>query len=265
LDYSHYLILGLVQGLTEFLPVSSSAHLILLPRLAGWEDQGLVFDIFAHLGSLVAVLFYFRKDLVRIVPDWALTLHRPSTAGDGRICWYLIIAIIPSAIAGLLLYETVASVFRSPLLIACTSIFYALVLLLADYVGRRSRQEHNLVLKDAVWIGLAQALSLVPGTSRSGITMTAGLFLGLDRHTAARFSFLLALPTIFLAGGYDIYKYIQAGSHSDPWALSAILISSAVSSWCAIRFFLALVERTGMLPYVIYRLLLGGVLFYLYL
>lgn len=265
MDYSHFFILGVVQGLTEFLPVSSSAHLILLPRLAGWEDQGLVYDIFAHLGSLVAVLFYFRKDLARIVPDWAATLHRPSAAGDGRICWYLMIAIFPSAVAGLLLYDTVATVFRNPLLIACTSIFFALVLLLADYTGKRSRQEHNLSLLDAVWIGMAQALSLVPGTSRSGITMTAGLFLGLDRHTAARFSFLLALPTILLAGGYDIYKYLQAGSAADPVALSVILIASAASSWCAIRFFLALIERTGMLPYVIYRLLLGGVLLYLYL
>ena len=265
MEYSHLLILGLVQGLTEFLPVSSSAHLILLPRLAGWEDQGLVFDIFAHLGSLVAALIYFRTDLARIVPDWATTLHRPSAVKDGRICWYLIIATVPSAVAGLLLYETVATVFRSPLLIACTSIFFALVLLLADYRGKRVRQERHLSLMDAVWIGMAQVLSLVPGTSRSGITMTAGLFLGLDRRTAARFSFLLALPTITLAGGYDIYKYLQGGEQADPAALAVILTASAVSSWCAIRFFLALIERTGMLPYVIYRLLLGGVLLYLYL
>jgi len=264
LDYSHLLILGLVQGLTEFLPVSSSAHLILLPRLAGWEDQGLVFDIFAHMGSLLAVLLYFRKDLARIVPAWASNLHRPSAAGDGRLCWYLMIATIPSAIAGLLLYEIISTVFRNPLLIACTSIFFALVLLLADCTGKRIRTEQHLSLVDAIWIGLAQALSLVPGTSRSGITMTAGLFLGLDRHTAARFSFLLALPTILLAGGYDIYKYVQAGTGGDPAALAVILAASAVSSWCAIRFFLALIERTGMLPYVIYRLLLGAALLYLY-
>lgn len=263
--YSHLLLLGLVQGLTEFLPVSSSAHLILMPRLAGWEDQGLVFDIFAHLGSLIAVLLYFRKDLERIVPDWANTLHRPTTARDGRLCWYLMIATVPSAVVGLFLYETVATVFRSPLLIACTSIFFALVLWLADYTGKRMRQEHHLSLMDAIWIGMAQVLSMVPGTSRSGITMTAGLFLGLDRHTAARFSFLLALPTILLAGGYDIYKYLQGGAKADPGALAVILIASAVSSWFAIRFFLALVERTGMLPYVIYRLLLGGTLLYLYL
>ena len=265
MEYSRLLILGLVQGLTEFLPVSSSAHLILMPRLAGWEDQGLVLDIFAHLGSLIAVLLYFRKDLARIVPAWANSLHRPASAGDGRICWYLLIATFPSAVAGLLLYETVATTFRNPLLIAYTSIFFALVLLLADYTGKRVRKEHHLSLKDAVWIGLAQVLSLMPGTSRSGITMTAGLFLGLDRHTAARFSFLLALPTIMLAGGYDIYKYLQGGTGAEPGALAVILLASAISSWCAIRFFLALIERTGMLPYVIYRLLLGMVLLYLYL
>ena len=265
MEYSHLLILGLVQGLTEFLPVSSSAHLILLPRLAGWEDQGLVFDIFAHLGSLVAALLYFRKDLARIVPDWANSLHRTSVTGDGRICWYLIIATFPSAVAGLLLFETVSTIFRNPLLIACTSIFFALVLWLADTTGKRVRKEQHLSIMDAVWIGMAQVLSLVPGTSRSGITMTAGLFLGLDRHTAARFSFLLALPTILLAGSYDIYKYLQAGTDADPVALAVILTASAVSSWGAIHFFLTLIERTGMLPYVIYRLLLGGVLLYLYL
>ncbi|MGH8120568.1 MAG: undecaprenyl-diphosphate phosphatase, partial [Gammaproteobacteria bacterium] len=216
MDYSHLLILGLVQGLTEFLPVSSSAHLILVPRLAGWEDQGLVFDIFAHLGSFIAVLLYFHKDLARILPAWANNLHRPFSAGDGRIFWYLLIATFPSAVAGLLLYETVATMFRNPLLIACTSIFFALLLWLADYTGKRMRKEHHLSLVDAVWIGMAQVLSLVPGTSRSGITMTAGLFLGLDRHTAARFSFLLALPTILLAGGYDIYKYLQGGAAVDP-------------------------------------------------
>ena len=264
MEYSHLLILGLVQGLTEFLPVSSSAHLILLPRLAGWEDQGLVFDIFAHLGSLVAVLLYFRKDLMRIVPDWANSLHRPSATGDGRICWYLIIATFPSAVAGLLLFEIVSTIFRNPLLIACTSIFFALVLWLADTTGKRVRKEQHLSIMDAVWIGMAQVLSLVPGTSRSGITMTAGLFLGLDRHTAARFSFLLALPTILLAGSYDVYKYFQAGTEADPAALAVIVTASVVSSWCAIHFFLTLIERTGMLPYVLYRLLLGGVLLYLY-
>lgn len=265
MDYSQLLILGLVQGLTEFLPVSSSAHLILMPRLAGWQDQGLMFDVFAHVGSLLAVLLYFRRDLARILPDWASTLHRPAAAADGRIFWYLLIAVLPSAVAGLLLYETVATVFRNPLLIACTSIFFALLLWCADYTGKRARREHHLGLMDAIWIGLAQVLSLVPGTSRSGITMTAGLFLGLDRHTAARFSFLLSLPTIMLAGGYDIFKYMQGGEAIDAGAVAVIVTASAVSSWCAIRFFLALIERTGMLPYVVYRLLLGATLLYLFL
>jgi len=265
LDYLHLLILGLVQGLTEFLPVSSSAHLILLPKIAGWPDQGLAYDVFAHLGSLIAVITYFRNDLLRIIPAGVNSLRGGPASNDARLCWYLIIATVPIAIVGLLFHEVISTVFRNPLLIACTSIIFALILWLADVMGGRCRNESSLVMKDAVWIGMAQALALVPGTSRSGITMTAGLILGLDRHAAARFSFLLSLPAIGLAGGYEMYQYFQPGTETDAFAFIIVLTASAVSSWCAIKFFLALIERTGMLPYVIYRLFLGAVLFYLFL
>ncbi|MBI4006427.1 MAG: undecaprenyl-diphosphate phosphatase [Gammaproteobacteria bacterium] len=265
MDYLHFLILGLVQGLTEFLPISSSAHLILLPKIAGWQDQGLAYDVFAHLGSLIAIVIYFWNDLLRILPAWAGSLRGRPVTHDVRLCWYLLIGTVPIAIAGLLFYEFVSTEFRSPLLIACTSVVFALLLWWSDVAGKRLRNESNLLIKDAVWIGMAQALALVPGTSRSGITMTAALVLGLDRKTAGRFSFLLALPAIALAGGHEMYRYFQLGTETDPVAFILVLVSSAFSSWCAIKFFLTLIERTGMLPYVIYRLLLGVVLFYLFL
>lgn len=265
MDYLHLLILGLVQGLTEFLPISSSAHLILLPRLAGWEDQGLAYDIFAHLGSLTAVIVYFRADLARIIPPWLASVQGAGLSPEARMGWYLILATAPIALCGLLFYSTISTVFRSPLIIACASLFFALLLLLADMKGKRNRNQGSITLSDAVWIGLAQALALVPGTSRSGVTMTAGLVLGLQRQAAARFSFLLSLPTILLAGAHQILRFIQNGSEAEIVGLVIIFSASAVSSWGAIKFFLALIERTGMLPYVIYRLLLGGVLLYLYL
>ena len=265
MDYLHLFILGLVQGLTEFLPVSSSAHLILLPKIAGWQDQGLAYDVFAHLGSLIAVVIYFWNDLKRIVPAWAGSLRGRPITSDVRLCWYLLIATVPISMAGFLFYKIISTVFRDPLVIACTSIVFALILWFADIMGKRLRNENSLLMKDALWIGMAQMLALMPGTSRSGITMTAGLILGLDRQAAARFSFLLAIPAIGLAGVYEMYQYIQPGTETDLVAFAIVVGASAVSSWCAIRFFLALINRTGMLPYVIYRLLLGAVLFYLFL
>ncbi len=257
MDYLHLLILGLLQGLTEFLPISSSGHLILLPQLAGWNDQGIAYDIFAHLGSLTAVIIYFYSDLSRLVPAWVRSLHGGRMTQDARIGWYLILATIPIAVAGLLFYNIISTQFRNPLIIAGATVFFGLLLLFADLKGKRNRDHTSVTLRDALWIGLAQAFALIPGTSRSGVTMTAGLLLGLKRQEAARFSFLLALPTIFLAGAHQVLKFIQNGSEADMIGLAIIFTASAVSSWAAIKFFIALIERTGMLPYVIYRLLLG--------
>jgi len=257
LDYFHLFILGLVQGLTEFLPISSSAHLILLPEIAGWQDQGLAYDIAAHTGSLLAVLVYFRKDLSRFTVAWLNSLQGGSVTQDAQLFWYILLATIPVAVAGLLSYDTVAATFRNPLIIASASIVFGLLLWLADVKGGCVRTEQGLQLKDAIIIGVAQILALVPGVSRSGITMTAGLMLGFDRYTSARFSFYLAVPTILLAGCHEFYIYFEEVTHIDLSAFLMIAVTSGISAWLAIGFFITLIERTGMLPYVIYRVLLG--------
>lgn len=265
MNYFHLFILSIVQGLTEFLPISSSAHLILLPELAGWTDQGLVYDIAAHVGSLIAVLIFFRQDVAKFSSAWFKSLQGGVVTQDARIAWYILLATIPVGIAGLILYDIVATVFRNPLLIAGATILFGLILWWADVQGKRTRDQQGLQFRDAMLIGIAQILSLVPGVSRSGITMTAGLMLGLDRSTSARFSFFLAIPTIVLAGGYEIYRFLEDGVNTDPVAFIMVILFSAISAWLAIKFFLSLLESTGMFPYVIYRILLGGFLLYLFL
>lgn len=257
MDYLHLIFLSLVQGLTEFLPISSSAHLILLPEIAGWEDQGLVYDIAAHVGSLIAVLVFFHKDLMRISIAWINSLQGDTATQESRLFWYIILATVPVAVAGLFFYEIVETVFRSPLIIASTSIVFGFLLWWADVKGKRVRTVHNLQLKDALLIGATQILALVPGVSRSGITMTTGLMLGFDRHTTARFSFYLSIPTIMLAGSYEIFRYFGEMTNIDPVAFILVVATSGTSAWIAIKLFITLVERTGMLPYVIYRVLLG--------
>jgi len=264
LDLFHLIILGIVQGFTEFLPVSSSAHLVLLPKLAGWKDQGLAYDIAAHLGSLIAVFIYFRSELHRIGIDWLRSLGGQTLTREACLCWYLIAGTLPIAAAGYLMYDTVATLFRSPVLIAVATITFGLLLWWADLTGKRARGEGQLALKDAIWVGLAQVLALIPGTSRSGITITAGLMLGLDRRSAARFSFLLAIPVILLAGGHEIYRFQILDADIDVPAFVAVLAVSAASAWLAIGIFLTLIERIGMLPFVIYRLALGVLLLYLF-
>ncbi len=260
---SHLIILGLIQGLTEFLPVSSSAHLILLPALTGWNDQGLVYDIAVHGGSLGAVIIYFRKDIVVILNGWLATFSKNSTEKD-YLFWYLMLATIPVGLAGLLLHDFVATSLRSPAVIATASIFFGLVLWWADKYGTRLRVKAEINWRDALIVGLAQALAIIPGTSRSGITITAGLMLGMDRQSASRFSFLLAIPVIFLATGYESYKLSSLPVDIDWISLLVVMFVAFVSALMAIHFFLKLLDRTGMLPYVIYRVLLGLVLFAVY-
>jgi undecaprenyl-diphosphatase len=260
MDNIQAIILALVQGLTEFLPISSSAHLILVPRLLGWTDQGLAFDVAVHVGTLVAVVFYFRTDLVRMTGAWLQSCAGKGVNGEARLAWLVIIASVPVALGGLLLHTFIEDELRSPLVIAVTTIGFGLLLLLADQLGRQHRSVSTLGLRDAVLIGLAQVLALVPGTSRSGITMTAALALGLTRTEAARFSFLLSIPTILMAGSYESWKLLTAAGNVD-WGLIALGTSvAAVSAWLCIHFFMQLIERIGMLPFVLYRLLLGVVL-----
>ena len=257
--------LGLVQGLTEFLPISSSGHLILVTDLLGWPDQGLAFDVAVHLGTLLAVLAYFRRDVAAIIGGWLLGLRGSGSTPEARLGGLIVIGTVPAVVAGLLLDSSVDTVLRNPLVIALTTIFFGLVLWWADAKGRRERQINSLTGRDALLIGIAQALALIPGTSRSGITLTAGLALGLDRSAAARFSFLMAIPVILAATLFKLAEF-----HDDvfvpEWTVFGIGVAlAAVSAFGVIGVFLRLIERLGVLPFVLYRFVLGALLFYWYL
>lgn len=265
MDNLHAIWLALLQGLTEFLPISSSAHLILMPRLLGWADQGLAFDVAVHVGTLAAVVTYFRADVRRLFAAWLRSCATRRVDSDARLAWFVLLGTVPVVVFGLLLHDFIETVLRSPLVIAVATIGFGVLLWVADYYGRQSRNEMSLRLTDIIFIGLAQALALVPGTSRSGITMTAGLALGLSRTAAARFSFLLSIPVIAMAGVYETGKLVQQSAPVDWGAISLGAVVSAVSAWLCIHFFLQLIERIGMWPFVAYRLLLGAVLLWMFL
>lgn len=256
----HAVVLALVQGLTEILPISSSGHLILVPWLFGWPDQGLAFDVAVHVGTLAAVVAYFRGDVVVYWDAFWRSLARRALDVEGRVAWALALGTVPAALAGLLLEDLVAGALRSPRTVAFTTIGYGLLLLAADRLGAKQRDERSVTLRDGLLIGCAQALALVPGTSRSGITMTAGLALGLDRTGAARFAFLLAIPVIAAAG---LLEGIALARSAEPVAWGTLALAMAVSAaaaYACIHYFLRFIQRIGMWPFVLYRLVLGAVL-----
>ena len=220
------LILGAVQGLTEFLPVSSSAHLVLVPWLFGWNDPGLAFDVALHLGSLLALMIYYWRQWLSM----ALSIVRPDP-DSRRMLILLIVASVPGAIIGLLLEKQAETIFRSPILIASTLALMGVVLWIADVVGRRKKQMDNIYLGDAILIGLSQALAIIPGVSRSGATITTGRFLGIERQDAANFSFLMATPIIAGAGLHEMPKIMHGGING---IVVAGFVSSAVFSLIAI-------------------------------
>ncbi len=261
IDLVQIIILGLVQGLTEFLPVSSSAHLILVPVLLGWKDQGLAFDVAVHIGSLFAVVLYFRKDLLKMTSDWFASVINRSNVGESRLAWAVIIGTIPAAMVGLLLHDFIDTQLRSEIVIAYATIGFGLLLMVSDWYGHRAghqtHDEKHITWKDVLVISLFQVLALIPGTSRSGITMTAGLFMGLTRTASARFSFLLAIPLILAAGGYKTKTLVESAIPVDWTAIFLGVLVSGLSALACIHFFLKLLERFGMLPYVIYRVILG--------
>ena len=265
MDLIQLIILALIQGITEFLPVSSSAHLILVPLLTDWQDQGLAIDVAAHFGSLFAVVFYLRKDISRILIAGIDSIRNQEvTTQDSRLFWYLAIASLPVLAAGFLLRDFISAYLRDPLIIAYASIGFGLLLWYADAKGKRLRQIDSINLRDAILIGLAQTLALVPGTSRSGITMTAALMLGMDRTSAARFSFLMAVPIILAAGGYESLKLIQMNVGVDIVNFIVTALLSAISAFLAIHLFMKFLDKVGMLPFVVYRIVLGIVLIFLF-
>ncbi len=253
------IVLAIIQGLTEFLPVSSSAHLILPSQLLGWTDQGLAFDVAVHVGTLLAVLLYFRQDVGQLFVAWIASLKGQQTP-NSTLAWCIIIGTIPAGLAGLLLKDYIEVYARSISVIAATTILFGLLLGYADTTAKQVKVIEQITFKNALVIGLAQAIALIPGTSRSGITMTAGLMLGLSRQAAARFSFLLSIPIIVLAGGYNGLKLATSGEAVAWDALMLGIVLSFISAYACIHYFLIWLEKVGMKPFVIYRLILGVVL-----
>lgn len=263
MDIIQAISLAILQGFTEFLPVSSSAHLILLPVLVGWEDQGLAFDVAVHVGTLTAVVAFYRKDLAKIIVAWTLSVAGKGMAEDAKLAWYVVLGTIPVGLVGITLPEVIETVLRSPLVIAGATIVFAFLLWFAEKQAKEDRS--TITLLDAVIIGLFQAVALIPGTSRSGITITAGLMTGLRREQAARFSFLLSIPVIALAGmvkGLELYKSTEPVQ----WDMISIGVClSAVMAYLSIGWFLKLLDKIGMMPFVYYRLILGVILFSIFL
>ena len=265
MDFIHIIALALLQGLTEFLPISSSAHLILLPIIAGWQDQGLAFDVAVHVGTLTAVIFYFRHTLSKMLADWWQSLRRGQRVGDSHLAWAVGFGTIPVGLVGLFLGDLIETSLRNPLVIATTTIGFGLLLGWADWRGKQIRDEHQIGWQDILFIGVAQAIALIPGTSRSGITMTAGLMLGLSRQAAARFSFLLSIPVILLAGGLKTLELVKSPLLVDWNSLISGAVFSGLSAYLCIFLFLKMLERIGMWPFVIYRLILGAILLWLFM
>jgi undecaprenyl-diphosphatase len=269
------IILALLQGLTEFLPISSSAHLILPSQILGWQDQGLAFDVAVHVGSLLAVMLYFRKELGSMSIAWlgSINIGPAKNSSDsqitfeGKLAWWIILATIPAGLFGLLGKDLIEEHLRSALVVALTTLLFGFLLGFAD-IKAGNRKAHKsfekLGFKGAILIGLAQAVALIPGTSRSGITMTIGLMLGLSRDNAARFSFLLSIPAIAMAGSYLTLKLVLSAENVDWQAIALGSFLAFASAYTCIHYFLILLNKIGMMPFVIYRLILGfGLLWFL--
>ncbi|MCB9960087.1 MAG: undecaprenyl-diphosphate phosphatase [Rhodospirillaceae bacterium] len=257
-------VLALVQGLTEFLPISSSAHLVLVPALLGWSDQGVAFDISVHVGTLAAVVIYFRRDVAALVVG-AVALLGGRVTPAGRLAVWLVLATIPVVAAGMALHAAGPDLLRSVEVLAWATLVFGLMLYVADRYCPTGKDLGALGWSGALWIGLAQVLALIPGTSRSGITMTAGRALGLNRQDAARFSLLLSIPTILGAGVLATKDLVEAGDAS--LGLDAVLgaVLSFVFALIAIAAMMAWLRRASFTPFVVYRVLLGlGLLIWIY-
>lgn len=258
MDWLQVVVLAVVQGLTEFLPISSSAHLILVPELTTWEDQGLAFDVALHIGSLAAVIIYFRQEIFRMVSSGLDALQGKGINEDAKLGVWVVLATLPVCIIGFLGRDLIANYMRSTLIIGISLIGFGLLLGYADWKKRGSRSEYRMGLKDVLIIGFAQALALIPGTSRSGITITAALLVGMSREGAARFSFLLSIPVIVLAGGLEAVGLLGSPEPINWPAMLVGTVLSGISAYLCIHYFLVVIKKLGMQPFVVYRVLFGA-------
>ena len=259
MDALQAIVLGIVQGLTEFLPVSSTAHLRIVPAFVGWEDPGAAFTAVTQLGTMAAVLLYFRADLLRIARTWGASLRRPELRSelDARIGWYIIVGTVPIAVFGFVFRDQIRSGARSLYLIGGALIALGLLLLAAERAARHDRPLERITRRDGILIGLAQALALVPGVSRSGATLTAGLFLGFDRTAAARYSFLLSVPAVVLSGLFELRKIGEDGSAAAVPTAIATLLAFAVG-YASIALLLRWLTSHSTAVFVAYRVALGA-------
>jgi undecaprenyl-diphosphatase len=260
------IVMGVVQGLTEFLPISSSGHLVIVPYLAGWDDPfitSLAFSVVLHLGTLVALLAYFWRDWVRLVPAGLATIRDRSFRGDPdrRLAWLIVATMPPAIVAGILLNDFFEAQVRQPVLVALMLVIGAAILWAADRLGRKQDGMERLGFGGAIFVGCAQAIALVPGISRSGISISAGLALGLTREAAARFSFLMAAPIIAGAGAWETRKLLtgEAGVPVEAGPIVAGFVASVVSGFVAIAWLLRYLRSHPMTIFVAYRLVLAAV------
>lgn len=255
------LVLGLVQGLTEFLPISSSGHLRVVPALVGWEDPGAAFTAVIQLGTMAAVLIYFRTDLWRIAEAWVRAWWTPALrrSADVRLGWYLVVATVPIVILGVAFADQIETAVRDVRLVAAMLIGFGLVMAAADRVGSRAKQLADVTPRDGVAIGLAQALALIPGVSRSGATISAGLFLGYSRADAARFSFLLSVPAVVLSGVYQLGS-IGAGDGPGVVPTAVATVVAFVAGYASIAWLLRWLTSHTLTVFVVYRLVVGAAL-----
>jgi undecaprenyl-diphosphatase len=257
------IVLGIVQGLTEFLPISSTGHLRIVPAFLGWEDPGAAFTAVTQLGTMAAVLLYFRQDLIRIALAWLRSLRDPPARRelDARIGWYIVLGTIPIGIFGVLFKDQIETGARDLYLIGTALIVLGFVLLLAERMGTKTRTIEQIEARDGLAVGFAQALALVPGVSRSGATITAGLFLGLDRTTAARFSFLLSVPAVVLSGLFELGSILsgEEGQHVSTGNLIIATALAFVTGYAAIAWLLRYLTTHSLMVFVVYRVALGVV------
>jgi undecaprenyl-diphosphatase len=257
------IVLGIVQGLTEFLPISSTGHLRIVPSFLGWEDPGAAFTAVTQLGTMAAVLLYFREDLTRVARAWLASIpDRPKRRElDARLGWYIVLGTVPIGVFGVLFKDQIETGARDLYIIGVALIVVGVIMSIADHVGKRERQLEQIQTKDGFWVGMAQALALVPGVSRSGATITTGLFLGLDRAAAARFSFLLSVPAVVLSGLFELSSIIEGeeGEHVGAGALVVATALAFVVGYASIAFLLRFLTNHTLFIFVAYRIVLGVV------
>jgi undecaprenyl-diphosphatase len=258
MDWLQVILLAILQGVLEFLPISSSGHLILFPAMLGWDDQGALFDIATHFGSLVAMVIYFRKEVISL-------LQLNAYPNVMRLRINLIIATVPIILVGFFFGDLILILNRSPVIVAFATIFFGVLLWLSDRVGKKISNIEGLNYRSSIIIGISQCLALIPGTSRSGISITAGRLLGLDKESAVRFSFLLALPTLLASFTWQVINYSAEAQSIGPDQLVIAIFLSAIASYLTIKLFLQFIRQIDFSWFMLYRIGLGLITLYLFI